>query len=307
MNRRLVIVPLIVATLSVVWCGPAAAQPQYYNYNTDLSGMNGFPFNQAAGDQVQLLFLAGDFSHPSAAPTGNITAIYFRIHSNSGLGPATYSTLTIKMGQTTATALPASGFYAGTLTTVYYRASVTLSAAAGTWLAFPLDTPFAYDPTQSLVVSVGQCGATGTYYLGFMCYTNLGGYRRNSANPDTGCPFSFNQADGFMYAVGIDFPLGPTPTPTPTPTGTATSTPTPTPTGTATSTPTPTATATVTATPTSTPVNTPTATPTPPGGATPTPIAPPLGTGPIPALGRGGLLVLLGVLAVAGFLMLRKR
>ena len=60
------------------FCTSLSAQPQYYNYNGSGNGTNSFPFNVAAGKDVQLLYLAGDFNQPSPAPAGNIISIAVR-------------------------------------------------------------------------------------------------------------------------------------------------------------------------------------------------------------------------------------
>lgn len=133
--------------------------PQYYNYNTT-GNPNSYPFNMGPGKRIQTLIKAGDFNQPISAPTGLITHFYVRI-STYPLGPATYSGLNIKMGQTTATSLPTS--FIPLTDIVYQRSSVTLTAAAGTWLEFELDTPFEYDSNKSLVVEIEQCGVTGTF------------------------------------------------------------------------------------------------------------------------------------------------
>jgi hypothetical protein len=176
------------------------AQPQYYNYNTNGSN-NSFPFNIAAGKEVQLLYLAGDFNQPSAAPAGNITSVSFRIGDTYPLGPWTYTDFTIKMGQSAITTFAAGTFYTGTLTTVYYRASVSLAATGGTWLTITLDSPFAYDPTQSLIVDVGQCSVPGA--TGFSaCFTNMSGNRRNWSVG--GCPFAYSGQNTSIYHMGIN-------------------------------------------------------------------------------------------------------
>jgi hypothetical protein len=177
-----------------------AQTPQYYNYNTAGSA-NSFPWNITAGKDVQLLYLAGDFNQPSAAPAGNIVSIAFRINESYPLGPWTYTTLTIKMGQAAITTLPTGAFYTGSLTAVYTRASVSLSAAGGTWLTLTLDSPFAYDPTQSLIVDVGQCSVAGaTGYSS--CYFSGTGYRRIYSSG--GCSFTYGGEDGSIYACGIN-------------------------------------------------------------------------------------------------------
>ena len=178
----------------------STAQPQYYNYTGAGNGSNSFPFNVAGGKDVQIIYLAGDFNQPSAAPAGNILSV--SIFMNAGMGPVTYTDLTIKLAQSTLTGLTAGAFYAGTMTTVYYKASVTVSCTASSWLTFTLDTPFPYDPTQSLIVDIGQCGGTGT--LGGTCaYTNLTGVRRVWSVG--GCPFAcYNSSSIYVYNFGVN-------------------------------------------------------------------------------------------------------
>ena len=164
-------VPYATSDGSVVGLGidVQPTRPQHYNYNTT-GGPNSFPFNVGPGKRIQTLIKAGDFNQPISAPTGNITHFYVRI-STYPLGPATYTGLNIKMGQTTATLLPAS--FIPLTDIVYQRSTVTLTAAAGTWLEFELDTPFEYNSTQSLVVEIEQCSVTGTFSGFSLAHTNL--------------------------------------------------------------------------------------------------------------------------------------
>jgi hypothetical protein len=182
------------------WQGSVTAQPQYYNYTGSGNGSNSFPFNVSAGKDVQLLYLAGDFNQPSPAPAGNIISV--SVFMNAALGPATYTDLTIKLAQSNITNLTAGAFYSGPMTTVYYRASVVLTNPASSWMTFVLDSPFAYDPAQSLIVDIGQCGATGT--LGGTCaYTNLTGVRRVWSVG--GCPFApYASSSIYVYNMGFN-------------------------------------------------------------------------------------------------------
>ena len=175
------------------------AQPQYYNYNTGTSG-NSFPFNVAGGKMTESLFIAGSFSNPSAAPAGTITSIFVRL--SAAMVTRVYTDLTIKMAQSSITTLTSGVFYAGPLTTVYYRASVTINNAAG-WLEFILDTPFAYDPTQSLILDMGQCGATGSG--GSVYNSSTSGIMRDWSVG--GCPFA-PYAGGDASTLNFGITLG---------------------------------------------------------------------------------------------------
>ncbi|MBK8551993.1 MAG: T9SS type A sorting domain-containing protein [Ignavibacteria bacterium] len=181
-----------------------AQTPQYYNFNTT-TPTNSFPFNIAAGKQIQLLYLPGDFNQPSPAPAGNIVSVSFIMAA--ALGPYNYTNLVIKMGQTNITAFSAGVWYTGQLDTVYSRATVSLTGTAGQWLTIPLDRPFAYDPTQSLVIDVQQCGAAGA--AGFSSATTTqSGFRRNTSLTTSACPFVWGQQSGTLNNVG--FTLGST-------------------------------------------------------------------------------------------------
>jgi hypothetical protein len=176
--------------------------PEYYNYNTNGTN-NRFPWNVESGKEVQLLYLPGDFNQPSPAPAGNITSISFRIGDTYPLGPATYNDLTIKMGQSAITSFTPGSFYAGPLTTVYYRASVSHTGIAGDWMTIFLDTPFAYDPAQSLIIDIGQCGNNGEEDYFSMCSTRLTDTRRIWSVE--GCPFVYQYSDSYVYHIGINF------------------------------------------------------------------------------------------------------
>ena len=185
------------------------SDPLYYNYNTNGSN-NSFPFNISGGKDIQLLYLPGDFNQPIPAPAGNITSISLRIADSYPLGPWTYTDLTIKVGQSAITSFPAGSFYTGTLTTVYYRSSVLLSAPGGSWLTIDFDTPFAYDPAQSLIVDIGHCLAPGA--TGFSaCFTTLTGNRRLWSVG--GCPFAYSSENSAVYHMGltVDCPMPGTP------------------------------------------------------------------------------------------------
>jgi hypothetical protein len=154
---------ICISTLLILSAGlnsSLTAQPQYYNYNTNGSN-NSFPFNIDAGKQVQLLYLPGDFNQPAPAPPGNITSISFRIGDTYPLGPWTYTDFT---------------------------------------MTITLDTPFPYDPTQSLIVDVGQCAVPGA--TGFSaCFTNLTENRRNWSV--SGCPFVYGGQNASVYHLGL--------------------------------------------------------------------------------------------------------
>jgi len=73
----------------------------------------------------------------------------------------------------------------GPMDTVYSESSATFSTTAQGWFSITLETPYNYDPTKSLIVMVGQCGATGSGFS--VNQTNFTGNRRNWSVG--GCPF----------------------------------------------------------------------------------------------------------------------
>jgi hypothetical protein len=184
--------------LTIVFSSASYAQtPQYYNYNTTV-GSNAFPFGQTSGKEVQWLVLANEFNQPTPATTGrSITHLWFYMSSTGG---ATFTNLTIKLGQTAITTLPTGAFYTGALTTVYTRASVALSSTAATWMGITLDTPFPYDPAQSLVIDFGQCGAVLSGPMNVNQTTLTGNRRSWSAG---GCPFVYSSQGATIVNCGI--------------------------------------------------------------------------------------------------------
>jgi len=144
----------------ILQCGVdvVPAQPQYYNLNTGTSS-NSFPFTVAGGKAVNSLFLAGEFNQPTPLPPGQqITTVYLR---TSTAGTRTFTNLHILMAQDVITTLTTGTFYAGPYDTVYSNASPTLTSTVDGWMGVRLDHPYPYDPTKSLILFVGQCGATG--------------------------------------------------------------------------------------------------------------------------------------------------
>jgi hypothetical protein len=209
--KKAVLILCVFSLLSFAWLdNTSAAPPQYYNYNTP-GGANQFPFNMSEGKKVQLLYLPGDFNQPSAAPGGTITSVAFRINETYPLGPWTYSNFTIRMGQSSITSFTSGAFYGGSLTTVYTRSSVTLQGTAGDWMTITLDTPFTYDPTQSLIVDVEQTGVPGA--VGYSaCATTVADNRRIWSQ--TGATSTYESLNNTIYHFGINLTSNPISVPT---------------------------------------------------------------------------------------------
>jgi hypothetical protein len=175
--------------------------PQYYNANSGGIG-NSLPFGSlaASGYKTQWLIGPGEYIQPSPAPPGDITKLYIYM-STSGTG--TYTNLTIMIGQTAITSFP-PGIYTGTLDTVYFRASESLSSVINTWMSFTLDTSFSYDPAMSLVIEASHCGVSGNGMSLWQIAGTTGIFRRNN-NPGTpSCVFTYSSQDTRTLMNGID-------------------------------------------------------------------------------------------------------
>ena len=124
---------LFLIILAVTLSDINAQVPQYYNANSSGIG-NTIPFGSTAvsGYKSQYLIGPGEYSLPSPAPAGNITKLY--IYMSSTGGPATFTQLKIKMGQTPLTVFPTGVPYTGQLDSVYYNASATLSSTINNWM-----------------------------------------------------------------------------------------------------------------------------------------------------------------------------
>lgn len=189
--------------------GDSAAQtPQFYNYNNGTS-YNSFPLNVVAGKMVQTLVAAGEFNQPTPVTSGSITKFYLRISTGYPLGPATYTNFRILFSQAAITVLPTGSFYSGTWDTVYQRASVTLSAAADTWLQITLDHPYPFNPAQGLIVQIEQCGATGTLTGYAVQQTSTPGVGRRSYSSGA-CPYTYAGLTTSVINCGVDVSTAPT-------------------------------------------------------------------------------------------------
>lgn len=199
-------VAALLALLLLIGAQSIAQTPQYYNYQNVGTSSNTFPFGQTAGKKVQWLVLANEISQPVPLPGGNaITKVYFFMTT---AGTRTFTDFTIRLGQTSITTLPTGAWYDGTMQTVYTRASVNLTAGALAWMSIELDTPFPYDPTQSLVIEVNQCASTGS---GMSVRQNAitGTFRRSWSGTTTPCPFLWGGQGPEVANFGVDvMPLG---------------------------------------------------------------------------------------------------
>ena len=213
--KNIIVFLIFVLTLAV---NVFAQTPPYYNM-TPPGSANSFPFAVTTGKGVQWLVAPSEFALPSPAPSGNnITNLWLYMVSTSG--SATVTNLQIRLGQTSAVTLPTGVLYSGAMTVVYSQASAIINWSASGWINITLSTPFAYDPSQSLIVEVTQCGMTGT--TSTINQTALSGFRRTYATP-VACVQGYVGQDANLPGIGLTLvPAGPCTNP-PTP-GTVNST-----------------------------------------------------------------------------------
>lgn len=86
--------------------------------------------------------------------SGQINRLYWR-YGNSGINnPQILYYFTIKLGQTPQTSFTGNNFFTG-LQEVKFDSAYTIQAGvSGNWFAIDLDTTFAYDSTQTLIVQL---------------------------------------------------------------------------------------------------------------------------------------------------------
>lgn len=182
----------LMALVLLCFSGLVKAQ-SYYNINSGTS-YNSFPLNDATSNKVQWIYGPSLFKTAgttgTASPKGTITKIYFRLGTTVN-SSATYTNFTISLGQNagTSTTLSSTTFLTG-LTTVYSKASFTMTGAtASGWYGITLNTPFYYDPAQSLVFELKVATGTGNTLaqtIGSGNQRNYGGFSGTTGTLATG-------------------------------------------------------------------------------------------------------------------------
>ncbi|MES2560606.1 MAG: T9SS type A sorting domain-containing protein [Bacteroidota bacterium] len=135
----------------------AVAQTPMYAKNGSGTTGNTIPLNQAS-QKTQLLYAPSDFG--TTPISGNITKIYFRNSAAGAVGA--YTSFQIRMMQTGDLAFPSTSYYTTGFTVVHSAASqtVTANATAGGWFEIILNSPYAYNNSQSLVVEIQYASMT---------------------------------------------------------------------------------------------------------------------------------------------------
>ena len=175
--RHLVKCSLLAAVLLNV-SGLVKAQA-FYN-NASGTSYNTIPLNDNTNNKAQWIYGPSLFktagTSGNVSPKGTITKIYFRLGTTVN-SSNTYSNFTISLGQNqgTSTTWSSTTFVTG-LTTVYSKSSFTMSGATATsWYSITLNTPFYYDPAQSLIFEIKSSAGIGNQ----LAQTTIGGNQRN--------------------------------------------------------------------------------------------------------------------------------
>lgn len=116
---------------------------------------------------TQCLYAPGDFT---GAVAGHIIRLYYRYGTSGVALGNTLGDLSISLTQTTATSLTGVQFLTGLQSVLEVDSLSIAPGQSGNWFSIDLDTPFIYDPAQSLVVDISfetSANTTfGTYSTG---------------------------------------------------------------------------------------------------------------------------------------------
>jgi PKD repeat protein len=130
---------------------------------------NIYPFEGSATTNLrQWIYYPSDFP---GIVSGNITDIYFKANA---AGTPSFTNLTIKIGFTALATFPNTNYITG-LQTVY-NAPYSAASIAGNYIKVTLQTPFAYNNTQNIVVEASQTG----YAPGFGILQGTSGFTNRS-------------------------------------------------------------------------------------------------------------------------------
>jgi hypothetical protein len=155
------------------------------------STANTIPFGSAASSGFrQWIYYPSDFP---GITSGNITDIYFK--ASAAVSPS-FANLTIKIGFTTLNTFPNTNYVTG-LQTVY-NGAYSGTAISGNFVKVTLQTPFAYNNTQNIIIEVSQTG----YAPGFSIMQGTSGFTDRSIFGSTTATAGSLQAR--LGSIGLD-------------------------------------------------------------------------------------------------------
>lgn len=156
---------IVLILVGIILLKTSQAQiPQFFNNNTGTSS-NAFPLSTATSNKVQWLYAPGSFSSlggglGTAAYSGAISKVYFRVGAGVS-ATATYN-LTISLAQNLGTILAFPNATYSAVTQCFTDPSFNFTGVvSGAWYGIELQTPFPFDPSQSLIFEMKQTGGTG--------------------------------------------------------------------------------------------------------------------------------------------------
>ncbi|MBL0176444.1 MAG: hypothetical protein IPP94_14470, partial [Ignavibacteria bacterium] len=186
---------------AAVMAASAIAQTPQYNNGGSGNSNNIYPFQTTSTTKVEQHYLPNEFS---GAYAGRITKVYWK--GNAAWTATTYTNLKIWLGQSTSSSFPSATTYttAG-MTLAYSAASSPIPAgAAGGWFGFTLNTPYPYNPSQSLIVIVCHEGYSGGGVQIRASSMTVPPYRRIYGSGGANCAGTAGNSDGNWYDFGID-------------------------------------------------------------------------------------------------------
>ena len=148
----------LLTVVCLLFLSAAVAQTPLYYKGTGTS-TNAIPLNAANNaTHTQQIYTPTDFN--TLPPSGAITKVYMR--NTTGGASGTYTNFSISFLQNSLTSFPDNTFLTG-FTQALFAPSITITgnATAGGWFEIPLDVPFFYDNTQSLVYEIKYTNRTG--------------------------------------------------------------------------------------------------------------------------------------------------
>ncbi|MBK8950603.1 MAG: T9SS type A sorting domain-containing protein [Flavobacteriales bacterium] len=150
-------------TLLVTALAPAAAQTVQKCCGTSNSTF--LLGNLGTAPHTQSLYLPGDLTNAAA---GEITRLYYRYGTTGVANGNTLGDLLVRMGQTTATTFSGGTTFFTGLDTVLQLATFDIPpGTSGDWFVIHMQTPFLFDPAQTLIVDIHFTTSTTT---NFGCY-----------------------------------------------------------------------------------------------------------------------------------------
>ncbi len=198
---------LLVALLALLTAPELAVgqtMPQIAKVNATRSNSTFLLGYYPTASKTQSLYLPSDLA---GATAGNITRLYFMYGSTGIATGTTLSNLQMKLGQTTSPGFAGTTFFPdASFATVLDTASYTIApGTSGNWFSIALKNPFAYDPTQTLILQITFTGST-TVTFGTYGSTNNG--KKMYADTPTATTGSLSSGTWQHFGFDLGAPMG---------------------------------------------------------------------------------------------------